>query len=91
MRSARAAAAEPQPSGFAGAPPEAKRGFNVLDHLRRQTTSGKFIAEIDSLRFFAIAMVVVYHLAAFVGDNDRLAGVANAGRGWFYHLASYGH
>ena len=91
MRPARGAAPQLQPSGFAGAPPEAKRGFNLLDHLRRQTTSGRFIAEIDSLRFFAIAMVVAYHLAAFVGDNDRLAGVANAGRGWFYDLASYGH
>lgn len=76
------------PSGFAGG---SSRRTSLLDHLRRQTTSGRFIAEIDSLRFVAIAMVVFYHLAGFVADNDRMARVPDAGRGWFYDAASYGH
>ena len=68
-----------------------KHRFSILDHLSRKTTSGRFIPEIDSLRFVAIAMVVLYHLAGFVAENDRLAGVPNAGHGWFYDLASHGH
>ena len=68
-----------------------KHRFSILDHLSRKTTSGRFIPEIDSLRFFAIAMVVVYHLAGFVTENDRLAGLKSAGRGWFYDAASHGH
>lgn len=68
-----------------------KHRFSILDHLSRKTTSGRFIPEIDSLRFVAIAMVVVYHLAGFVAENDRLARVPDAGRGWFYDAASYGH
>ena len=63
----------------------------LLDHLSRKTTSGRFIPEIDSLRFVAIAMVVLYHLAGFVAVNDRVSGVTNAGAGWLYDVASYGH
>ena len=79
------------PDAPVGEPLPKTRRPTLLDHLRRKTTSGRFIPEIDSLRFFAIAMVVVFHLAAFVGDNDRQAGVPNAGHGWFYHVAGYGH
>jgi peptidoglycan/LPS O-acetylase OafA/YrhL len=68
-----------------------KHRFSILDHLSRKTTSGRFIPEIDSLRFVAIAMVVLYHLAGFVTENDRLSGVRDAGRGWFYDAASHGH
>jgi peptidoglycan/LPS O-acetylase OafA/YrhL len=68
-----------------------KHRFSILDHLSRKTTSGRFIPEIDSLRFFAIAMVVLYHLAGFVTENDRVARVSDAGKGWFYDAASYGH
>lgn len=68
-----------------------KHRFSILDHLSRKTTSGRFIPEIDSLRFVAIAMVVLYHLAGFVTENDRVAGLHDAGRGWFYDAASYGH
>ncbi|NUQ21565.1 MAG: acyltransferase [Gemmatimonadaceae bacterium] len=91
MRAGDGAEAELQPSGFAGATPAIRLGGGVLARLRRRTTSGQFIAEIDSLRFFAIAMVVAYHLADFVAESDRRAHLANAGRGWFYELASYGH
>jgi peptidoglycan/LPS O-acetylase OafA/YrhL len=63
----------------------------LLDHLRRKTTSGRFIPEIDSLRFVAIAMVVLYHLAGFVAENDRLSLVKEAGKGWVYSVASVGH
>lgn len=68
-----------------------KHRFSILDHLSRKTTSGRFIPEIDSLRFVAIAMVVLYHLAGFVTENDRVAGLPDAGRGWFYDAASHGH
>ena len=68
-----------------------KHRYSILDHLSRKTTSGRFIPEIDSLRFVAIAMVVLYHLAGFVAENDRLARVPDAGHGWFYDIASHGH
>src|SRR6201999_3684880 len=35
----------------------------------RITTSGQFIPEIDGLRFIAISLVIVHHLAHFVTDS----------------------
>lgn len=37
-------------------------GRRFLARLSRRTTSGRFIPEIDGLRFVAIALVVLYHL-----------------------------
>lgn len=42
-------------------------------NLQRSTASGKFIAEVDGLRFFAIFWVVLYHL------NGYLVAHANSG------------
>ena len=40
-----------------------------LLQLRRITSSGRFVPEIDGLRFVAIASVVMYHLHGFVLGN----------------------
>lgn len=36
---------------------------NILSIFRRTTTSGQYYAEIDGLRFIAIAFVLIYHLS----------------------------
>jgi peptidoglycan/LPS O-acetylase OafA/YrhL len=39
---------------------------SILRALSRETTSGRFIPEMDGLRFVAIAMVVLFHLNGFL-------------------------
>src|SRR5207248_1668760 len=38
----------------------------LLGRLSRETTSGRFIPEMDGLRFVAIAMVVLFHLNGYL-------------------------
>jgi peptidoglycan/LPS O-acetylase OafA/YrhL len=38
----------------------------VLKRLSRETTSGRFIPELDGLRFIAIGMVILYHLNGYL-------------------------
>ena len=45
--------------------------------LRRVTQPGAYIPQIDGLRFLAIALVVIFHIAVFVQNNTpSLAGVS---------------
>jgi peptidoglycan/LPS O-acetylase OafA/YrhL len=44
----------------------AKVSTRVLRGLSRETSSGRFIPEMDGLRFVAIAMVVLYHLNGYL-------------------------
>jgi peptidoglycan/LPS O-acetylase OafA/YrhL len=67
------------------------RVVTLVPRLRRITTSGRFVPEIDGLRCLAIAMVVIYHL-----DDTLRARAAPALRGtwtgsWASHLAQQGH
>ena len=63
----------------------------VLSRLTRITSSGRFVPEIDGLRFLAITMVVVYHL------DDTLRSHADPivrgawGRSWASQVAQQGH
>lgn len=61
-------------TGFApapGAPPTAARPHGLLARLRRGTTSGRFIPEVDGLRFVAIASVALFHLHGYlVGKSE---------------------
>lgn len=52
--------------------------------LARVTSSGRYIAEVDGLRFAAIAAVVLFHLAWMVlpPDVDRRAVLAADPAGW---------
>ena len=64
---------------------------HVLAHLSRETSSGRFIPEMDGLRFVAIGMVFVFHLNEYLGakivdprhvglvHSDWLAGFAAVG------------
>jgi len=40
-------------------------------NISRVTTSGKFIPEIDGLRFIAIISVVLFHLFGFIAEKDN--------------------
>jgi peptidoglycan/LPS O-acetylase OafA/YrhL len=42
----------------------------LLARLSRKTSSGRFLPEIDGLRFFAILLVVLFHISAFLSTND---------------------
>ena len=46
----------------------------LLPRLRRVTTSGRFIPEVDGLRFFAIALVFLFHVygRVLVGSGGRI-------------------
>jgi peptidoglycan/LPS O-acetylase OafA/YrhL len=52
-------------------PPPTARLAAAWRSLSRVTSSGRFIAEIDALRFFAIAGVVVHHVAGGLGEARR--------------------
>lgn len=58
----------------------------LLERLSRRTTSGRFIAEIDGLRFVSIALVVLYHMAGYVA-----AQAAGAPRHAIFRIAVHGH
>jgi peptidoglycan/LPS O-acetylase OafA/YrhL len=47
-----------------------KRRSSLLTPFRRITSSGRFIAEIDGLRFIAILSVFIFHLGGTVATNS---------------------
>ncbi len=58
----------------ATAPHEAARtsgASRLLERLTRKTTSGRYIPEIDGLRFVSIALVLLYHEAGYFQFNFR--------------------
>lgn len=63
---------------------------SLADRLRRRTTSGAYIPEIDGLRFVCIALVVLYHIGAQM--EVKLPAVAEFAKGSVvYHAVSLGH
>jgi len=54
------------PDDRASKPPREKYSTRVLSRLSRETSSGRFIPEMDGLRLVAIAMVVLYHLNGYL-------------------------
>jgi|SRR5579863_6580607 len=55
----------------------AVRARTVTSRLRRITTSGRYVPEIDGLRFIAIASVVLYHISAQTRAGTVLASLPN--------------
>jgi peptidoglycan/LPS O-acetylase OafA/YrhL len=56
----------------------------LLQRLSRETSSGRFIPEMDGLRFVAITMVVLFHLNGYLlakssSEPDWLAQIASVG------------
>ena len=50
------------------------RGFFL--GLRRHTSSGLYIAELDGLRFVAILSVYIFHLSSAIGLNGDTPSMA---------------
>ncbi len=48
----------------------------LLNHLSRVQSGGRFIPDIDGLRFAAIVPVIVFHWACYVHDKELLNGIA---------------
>jgi peptidoglycan/LPS O-acetylase OafA/YrhL len=58
-----------------------------LIQLRRITSSGKFVPEVDGLRFVAIASVVLYHLLGFL----QVAAPVEDRGDWVWQVAAHGY
>jgi peptidoglycan/LPS O-acetylase OafA/YrhL len=74
------------------APREQERRWpDWLKHLRRRTTTGRFIAEVDGLRFVAIALVVLFHVHDYLTTKFRIPAGSAANEDWLDRFAATGH
>lgn len=67
-----------------------QRVGRLLDALSRKTTSGRFIPEIDGLRFVAIALVVLGHLRYFLEKQSGAPYAAHLGANTFARIVGRG-
>ncbi|MGH7634807.1 MAG: acyltransferase family protein, partial [Gemmatimonadaceae bacterium] len=72
-------------------PDQERRWPDWLRHLRRRTTSGRFIAEVDGLRFVAIALVVFFHVHDYITTKFRLPTGAVGNEDLLDRIAATGH
>jgi peptidoglycan/LPS O-acetylase OafA/YrhL len=63
----------------------------LLHKLSRVTSSGKYIPEIDGLRFLAIMPVVLVHVRNFLVIKSGDAYAVSPETDWVAQLTSYGH
>ena len=63
----------------------------VYARLRRVTSSGDFIAEVDGLRFLAIAPVVLFHVRNQLAVNPVTTYAVAPEQDWGARLALHGH
>jgi peptidoglycan/LPS O-acetylase OafA/YrhL len=66
---------------------------SLFDRLRRITSSGRFVPEIDGLRFFAIASVVLFHVNAYVRSKNPdgfAASALHSALNPLFHQGQYG-
>jgi peptidoglycan/LPS O-acetylase OafA/YrhL len=59
--------------------------------FRRITSSGKFIPEIDGLRFIAITSIVFYHWYGFVSEKDINQYKDHVDYSFWLHFLSHAH
>ena len=62
----------------------------LLRHISRETSSGRFIPEMDGLRFVAIAMVVLFHLNGYLMAKAPFYEHGLAGPDWLCRSAMVG-
>ncbi|HMI58181.1 MAG TPA: acyltransferase [Gemmatimonadaceae bacterium] len=72
-------------------PEQERRWPDWLKHLRRRTTSGRFIAEVDGLRFVAIALVVFFHVHDYLTTKFRLPAGSAVNEDWLDRFAATDH
>jgi peptidoglycan/LPS O-acetylase OafA/YrhL len=73
-------------SGFAGTAP---RQHWLVERLQRVTSSGRFIPQIDGLRFVAIATVILYHINMYLVEKHAYG--AQPPRHWLRFAVEHGH
>jgi peptidoglycan/LPS O-acetylase OafA/YrhL len=61
-----------------------------LAHISRETSSGRFIPEMDGLRFAAIGMVVLYHLNGYLTAKSPFYRAAPPNSDWLAQAALVG-
>jgi len=61
-----------------------------LAHISRETSSGRFIPEMDGLRFAAIGMVIVFHLNAYLTAKSPFYRAAPPDSDWLAQTALVG-
>ena len=59
--------------------------------FRRVTSSGRYIPEVDGLRFVAIAAVFLFHLRAYLGIKSSTLWVVPYHEDWLARLTHYGN
>ncbi len=72
-------------------PDQERRWPDWLKHLRRRTTTGRFIAEVDGLRFVAIALVVLFHVHDYLTTKFRIPAGSAANEDLLDRFAATGH
>src|SRR5882672_5587268 len=62
-----------------------------LAHISRETSSGRFIPEMDGLRFAAIGMVILFHLNGYLTAKSTLPQYALLAQSdWLARIALVG-
>src|SRR5208337_3485906 len=90
------AACAPNPPGLekSTAPLSVPRRNSVaarfLAHISRETSSGRFIPEMDGLRFAAIAMVALFHLNGYLTAKSPLYSMVPPNPDWLSQVALVG-
>ena len=62
----------------------------ILRSLSRETTSGRFIPEMDGLRFVAISMVILYHLNGYLMTKTAFYEHGSGAPDWLCRSALVG-
>lgn len=71
-------------------PPHRSLAARVLAKFSRETSSGRFIPEVDGLRFAAIGMVVLFHLNGYLTTKSELYAASPARVDWLAQVALVG-
>jgi len=62
----------------------------LLGHISRETSSGRFIPEMDGLRFIAIGMVILFHLNGYLTAKSPFYRAAPPTSDWLAQAALVG-
>jgi peptidoglycan/LPS O-acetylase OafA/YrhL len=71
-------------------PQRVRIGSWLLARFSRETNSGRFIPEMDGLRFAAIGMVVLFHLNGYLMAKSTAYAVSTARSDWLAPVALVG-
>jgi peptidoglycan/LPS O-acetylase OafA/YrhL len=77
-------------SVFPAAPRRSSLANWLLAHISRETSSGRFIPEMDGLRFAAIGMVILFHLNGYLTAKSPVYRVAPPQSDWLAQAALVG-